>query len=90
MATADPMRIAVLRYLLDEGEGTIQELTQIASEELATGSPTDHERVRAAVGLQIDHLPALVECGLISVTDKTVALEFLPGETLRDLKRAIR
>jgi hypothetical protein len=89
-AIADPMRIVVMQHLLAEGEASVPDLTELASEAIATRQPTDHDRVRAAVCLRIDHFPDLTRKGLISISDETVSLEFLPGSTIRELKQAIQ
>lgn len=85
----DEMRQTVMRHLLAEGEASIEELTTVTSEALAAGPVTDHDRVRTAICLQIDHLPVLVEHDLITVDGTTVALAFLPNQTIRTLQHVL-
>lgn len=86
---AADMRQVVMRHLLEEGEASIEELTTVTSATLATGTPTDHERVRTAVSLQIDHLPVLADTDLVTIDDDTVAVAFLPTDTIRELRHVL-
>jgi hypothetical protein len=88
-AIDDPMRIVLMQYLLAEGEASFEHLTELVSEEIASTQPTDHDRVRAAICLRVDHFPELESKGLISISDEMISLEFLPGSTIRELKQAM-
>lgn len=89
---ADDMRAAIVEHLLAEGEASVSELIDITSQEIASCSPTDHDRVRAAVALNIDHVPVLVEHELVEYTEseKSVAMGFLPSDTIQRLRAALK
>lgn len=88
---ADPMRAAVVTHLLEEGEASTDELRDIASRAVATDEPTDHDRFRASIALTVDHLPVLVEHDIVTVdeSNSTVAVGFLPTDTIKRLRSAL-
>lgn len=86
---SDPVPGAVIDHLLDAGDCPAEDLIPIASAAIASTQPTDDDRVRAAVLLQIDSLPALREHDLITVEDDTVAMAFLPTDVIQELQRIV-
>lgn len=86
---ASDARKAVIEHLLDAGEATVEELTAVACQASVATTPTDHDRVRTAVALHVDHLPVLEEHGLVYIDNDIVELPFLPSGVTSDMRAVL-